>query len=499
MSTRQSLLSNLSTASLMRGTLSPSRQAYSSGTKFGGKKQKLKELTLVKATRAGVIPLAPEFIVGIAITLSVIFIASVLFVFLGADYDESTIQKRLDSVATENPGLVLIGDNVDVDIDEPSVGFRWSVIGCGESFVLPGSEGIHDSSLCGLPAMALDIFVDNEVRPGIMYNPTHFPTINGSKQRLNVDNLYQFDSDHVLDVHEQRLYPFDTYRLISTLRAQTPVTNESLPIRGIWTISEVSSFSIDNTDTASWITVPNGTHAPSRDISVTIRRPGNTRAITMFLFITSWMLAHATLGIALLAWSVEDRERLIRHFESVFVIILVIPKLRDAMPDAPGYDGVLLDTVGFFPQMILAAMAAVGLLLMLATRELQGAEQHPTVITPVYDDRPHAVGQLKSGMRRLRQAVTSVDFSKHLHNISRSVNIGNRSRRHDGPGSTTWEYEKLENNKDHSDRRESGSTQGRQSERSSLASSRGYIKKKHRLASIRDPKQVEMLYSEWVV
>ena len=35
--------------------------------------------------------------------------------------------------------IVLIADNVDVDIDEPAVTLRFSVVACGANFTLPGS------------------------------------------------------------------------------------------------------------------------------------------------------------------------------------------------------------------------------------------------------------------------------------------------------------------------------------------------------------------------
>ena len=55
---------------------------------------------------------------------------------------------------------MLLGENVDVDVDEPSIGIRWSVLGCGDGYVLNGSAGVHESDSCGLPAMYLQIHVD---------------------------------------------------------------------------------------------------------------------------------------------------------------------------------------------------------------------------------------------------------------------------------------------------------------------------------------------------
>ena len=56
--------------------------------------------------------------------------------------------------------IVLVGENVDIDVDEPSITIRWSILGCGASFVLSGSEGVHGSSACGIPSLALNVFVD---------------------------------------------------------------------------------------------------------------------------------------------------------------------------------------------------------------------------------------------------------------------------------------------------------------------------------------------------
>lgn len=59
---------------------------------------------------------------------------------------------------------MLLGEDLDIDIDEPSVSIRWSIVACGGNFVLSGSSGIHGSSLCGLPNIPLNIYVDGSVK-----------------------------------------------------------------------------------------------------------------------------------------------------------------------------------------------------------------------------------------------------------------------------------------------------------------------------------------------
>jgi hypothetical protein len=56
--------------------------------------------------------------------------------------------------------IVLFGESVDVDVDEPSITIRWSILACGQSFVLPESTGSHGSKVCGLPSTSLKIYVD---------------------------------------------------------------------------------------------------------------------------------------------------------------------------------------------------------------------------------------------------------------------------------------------------------------------------------------------------
>lgn len=59
--------------------------------------------------------------------------------------------------------VVLVGENVDMDVDEPSVTIRWSVLGCGTDFMLPNSPALHGSRSCGLPAVPLSFYVDRSV------------------------------------------------------------------------------------------------------------------------------------------------------------------------------------------------------------------------------------------------------------------------------------------------------------------------------------------------
>lgn len=169
----------------------------------------------------------------------------------------------------------------------------------------------------------------------------------------SVQNLYQFDSDHVLDVHEARLYPFDTYHLTTNLRAETADTNTPTVIVRLVTLSDTASFIVHSSDTASTVQPPSSSSSnsdtpqglPSRDLDMTIKRPGEARFFALMLFGISWILAHATVGYVALAWKSKSTSpsgsspRVAGYLVLSVATMMVIPQLRNAMPDAPGYDG----------------------------------------------------------------------------------------------------------------------------------------------------------------
>lgn len=155
----------------------------------------------------------------------------------------------------------------------------------------------------------------------------------------SIQNLVQFDSDHTLDVHQDRLYPFDTYFLSSTLRAIS-FDNQTVPIQKAITIQLTSSFDITTLDLESY-SVPNNSteQIQGRDFDMYISRPNEARFFALALFCVSWVLAHVTVGHVLLARRQHSRGAVLPHLVSSGAIVIAIPQLRQSMPDAPGLDG----------------------------------------------------------------------------------------------------------------------------------------------------------------
>ena len=61
----------------------------------------------------------------------------------------------------------------------------------------------------------------------------------------------------------------------------------------------------------------------------------------MMLWIVNWMLTHVTIGFVVLAIKSEDIKRAGLHSLYAFAIVLAIPQIRNAVPDAPDLDGEL--------------------------------------------------------------------------------------------------------------------------------------------------------------
>ncbi|KAI0755042.1 hypothetical protein C8Q80DRAFT_1142550 [Daedaleopsis nitida] len=432
MSTRHSFLSTtglirpssvLSTASVAESSYTSHYHSRTGSIKHGRRPTAKNTATpppplpkIPLTTKAGIIPLGPTFLVAMAVGLSLLFILVMTCAFIPDENEKPAFAGMLDDVAENTPGIVLIGDDVVVDVDEPALTIRWSIIACGPSYVLSGSEGTHGSGKCGLPAMPLRIFVDGGEDPAATYDPSTLPFFDGSGKRHSIQNMFQFDDDHILDVHAARLYPFDTYHLTSTIRAVSTENNTNVPIQRLATISLTSSFASVSNDSPSFIKTSDGVEQPSRDLDLQVFRPGEARAFTLLLFGASWMLAHATIGLIFLSWHMSEAEKVLKYLASTFVIMLSIPQLRNAMPDAPGFDGVLIDAIGFFPQMIVSAVSGIILFSMVVKRELQRLDD----VAPKTEDKKEAPAPLSTGLLRMRRGGASVDIS-HVRNVSRSI------------------------------------------------------------------------------
>lgn len=179
-----------------------------------------------------------------------------------------------------------------------------------------------------------------------------------SYETKSMQSLVQFDSDHVLDVHDARLYPFDTYLLTTSFRATISGHDTRVPISRLIVIKVTPSFIVSSVDTAIAMFV-DGVEEQARFLELRVRRPADARFYTMILFGINWILSHFNFGFVVLRAFHSDEnhknvsgvsnssatdkyngtKEAVKQLAGVLAALLVIPQLRDAMPDAPGFDG----------------------------------------------------------------------------------------------------------------------------------------------------------------
>lgn len=155
----------------------------------------------------------------------------------------------------------------------------------------------------------------------------------------SIQQLSQFETEHVLDVNKADLYPFDTFSVLSTFTAMTP-SNETTSIRRIFSVDEAMAFTAEISDLDSYRTGADGSKIPARDFDMKIRRPTDVKIITIILFSLCWMLSHFTIGQVILCRRTKEAKAVIRHLFFAITILFIIPQIRNSMPDAPDFDGV---------------------------------------------------------------------------------------------------------------------------------------------------------------
>jgi hypothetical protein len=93
-----------------------------------------------------------------------------------------------------------------------------------------------------------------------------------------------------------------------------------------------------------------------------ITRPASQRAFTLLLFGVSWVLTHVTIGLVLISRRLTEVRSTLKHLVFAAAILVVIPQLRNSMPDAPGLDGKSLCYLRkFSPHYILLTGVLIGM------------------------------------------------------------------------------------------------------------------------------------------
>lgn len=156
-----------------------------------------------------------------------------------------------------------------------------------------------------------------------------------------------------------RLYPFDTYSIKTTLRAETQNETGSFPLQltklvvvpmmWTWGFTTVREGSVRMNQSFEAEVVQ------GRYIELGIYRPDDARLYAMAIFALNWALTHFSLGlilIAILRSSKTSSKDALQQLAGVLAILLVIPQLRLAMPDSPDFEGVILGVYSHFCEIL---------------------------------------------------------------------------------------------------------------------------------------------------
>ena len=152
-----------------------------------------------------------------------------------------------------------------------------------------------------------------------------------SVQDLQTAHLLELSSWHGLDA--LFLYPFDQYRLSTTLNATSPDTNASLPVLSLHIMDTTSSFS--PTELSNIVTRTKSGVGSSRTTDVLLVRTRFTQAFVMTLLIVNWALTAVVVWITVSAFTgVEVDESVLMLPLSV---VLTIPALHAMWVGAPAF------------------------------------------------------------------------------------------------------------------------------------------------------------------
>ncbi|GJE87189.1 hypothetical protein PsYK624_032720 [Phanerochaete sordida] len=265
-------------------------------------------------------------------------------------------------------GVSLIGHVYNVDITSRTVQISWLIIGCGE-MQMPGSTTYGVES-CGRLSIAADFYVDGAQSPNGSYDPDANPKrADGTQSSIYVQALNEFQTTHLIEISswngldQQYAYPFDTYYLGSSVIARNAATNESLPVLTYHPVDSTNNFAPFIVDDSATFTSSNGSTTLGHYMRIEFSRTAFTQFFVMSLFLVNWALTAVVLYITLSANEGNDVG------ESILLlplsVIVTIPGLRALWVGAPAF-GLLLDSAGFFLQMVIVALCSIFLVVNVA-------------------------------------------------------------------------------------------------------------------------------------
>ena len=114
-------------------------------------------------------------------------------------------------------------------------------------------------------------------------------------------------------------------------------TNTSEPISRVLVVDTAYNFNVDSADIRTYLD-SDGFKLPTQHVNLTFKRPATTRVFTLLLFLLAWLLTHISVGQVIIARRSTGTQALVMRLAVTGGIIMVIPQLRNSMPNAPTLD-----------------------------------------------------------------------------------------------------------------------------------------------------------------
>ncbi|EIN07272.1 hypothetical protein PUNSTDRAFT_144789 [Punctularia strigosozonata HHB-11173 SS5] len=299
---------------------------------------------------------------------SFIAIVAIILFAVTVSVGGANLKAILESDDPGSSGIRFLGHIYNIDVDARQVQISWLIVGCGAGFLLDGTAGVLGAKNCGDLSRAIDIYVDGGQQV-FSYDPGLKPIAVSTNQVIGVQATDRVETTHLLSIDgfsfvpnfsrgdQQSAFPFDRYDLETTFMTKDHNTNETLPILSLVAVDSTQNFAPHLVwDLPVMMNDVNGTTTSARTTHSRFGREALTKAFVVIIFVVNWLLTAVVVWITLrVAIGAEVDSGIMLLPVSV---ILTIPALRALWVGAPAF-GLILDSCGLFPQMVVVAVCSV--------------------------------------------------------------------------------------------------------------------------------------------
>jgi len=320
--------------------------------------------------------------------LAVIIAILMILLFVVSLREKNQAQSVIDGAAGQS-GIIFLGHIYMIDVVNKTINISWLIIGCGLGFMVPNWDLYYGSAYCGQLAIPIDVFIDGSTTATVSYSPNNTPKLYGTVP-FYLQKLNEFQTTQLLNIEgafvgsgsrrsiffdAEYSFPWETYNLATTFVAVNHKNNTVLPILRVAPVDSANDFSPAFLDWPSTIPFNGTAEATSRSMYLFLKRTPLAKAFSVTIFAVNWLLTGLVVFVTVVAFQ-RSKERMPDALLLLPVtVILIVPSLCALMAGSPAF-GILLDTLGLFPQMIIVSLCSFLLLLRISIKKNSGQESN---------------------------------------------------------------------------------------------------------------------------